>query len=60
MRESALPRADKSLHRNDPPLLANRRQDLSDYSASAMGDESRNIVPIEISQKGVRGGIGKF
>ena len=33
---------------------------FSDHSASAMGHELRNIVPIEISQKGVRGGIGKF
>ena len=31
-----------------------------DHSASAMGHESRNVVPIEISQKSVRGGIGKF
>ena len=33
---------------------------FSDRSASGRGHELRNIVPIEISQKSVRGGIGKF
>ena len=32
----------------------------SDYSTSVMSDESRNFAPIEIGQKGVCGGIGKF